>query len=239
VPTPAQHQAAKKANLRLGYVCADRTRETPSHPKKSRLGFTTNFRCRSPGPTRRKTANHIRKCASFTTKSWWTDHQSQGGTVEASQGSVDKFVKDYEKKHGALHPSVSVSFDPNLQAAGATNFGGSVTIGKSAFSSAANLRSTLVHELGAHVEQIRSGNFGTSREGDLVNEIEAYRLEESSRRETGLKGSDLKDVRSEISTRLDELKKVSPEYYGRVQAGNYRLNPRDACSPSTCNLGAF
>jgi len=166
--------------------------------------------------------------------------QAQGGKkLEASQATLDKFVKDYEKKHGALHPSVSVSFDPDLEAAGTTNFGGAVTIGSSAFSSAANLRSTLVHELGAHVEQIRSGNFGTSREGDLVNEIEAYRLEESSRRETGLKGSDLKDVRSEISTRLDELKKVSPEYYGRVQAGNYRLNPRDACSPSTCNLGAF
>jgi hypothetical protein len=74
-----QPHAAKKVNRPRGHSCCVYTRAQPSGPKTSRLGSMTNFRCRSPGPTPRNSANGIRKCASFTTKPWWTDHQSQGG----------------------------------------------------------------------------------------------------------------------------------------------------------------
>jgi len=82
VLAPAQPQAAKKASPRCGHRCADRTWASAPGPPNSPLGFTTNFRCRTSGPTARKSANRIRKCASFTTKSCWTDHQSQGGTAD-------------------------------------------------------------------------------------------------------------------------------------------------------------
>jgi len=74
-----QSHAAKKVNRPRGHSCCVCTRAQPSGPQNSRLGFTTTFRCTAPGPTRRKTANRIRKRASFTTKLWWTDHQAQGG----------------------------------------------------------------------------------------------------------------------------------------------------------------
>jgi hypothetical protein len=99
-----------------------------------------------------------------------------------------------------------VSFDPKLGDNGATLPNGKAKLGPSAFTSEAQLKSTLDHEQ-KHVEQLTSGRFPKDKDhlgAVAVSQIEAYRTE------------------------LEYLRRYDPQYYKQVQNGNYELRPEDA-----------
>jgi hypothetical protein len=85
----AQQAAAKERDLRRGgRACTSaRPRLRGCRSENARLGFARNFRRVAPGPKRWKCAEGFREMPSFTVKSWWVDHLSQGGQQGDSGGS--------------------------------------------------------------------------------------------------------------------------------------------------------
>ena len=123
-----------------------------------------------------------------------------------------------------------VSYDPKLQDNGATLPNGKVKLGPSAFTSEAQLKSTLDHEQ-KHVDQLYGGRFPKSKDhvsAVAVSQIEAYRTELANGDKNGLSDSERKQIEKDMSVELEYLRRYDPQYYRQVQNGNYELRPEDA-----------
>jgi RHS repeat-associated protein len=166
---------------------------------------------------------------------------AQGGSLQAAAAEISRVGPVDPKELGkylAGRPAdfrSRVSYDPKLKDYGVTSPAGRVRLGPAAFSSPAQLRSTLDHEA-THFGDLRGGNF--ARSGALaaqsVGEVHAYRSELANARSNGLTPSEVRGINRELQRELFYLQQVDPQYYQRTQRGDYRLREEDVCPTSTC-----
>lgn len=129
----------------------------------------------------------------------------------------------------ATHFTVSPSFGRREKQAGRDVGRVEISVGKLATNSATALVSTLAHEGGPPGSHLSQAPYNWARPGArwarAVNELEAYRLEESLAGQIGLSDKELMVVKDNI--RLHEKEIQGTEYAARVAKGNYRLRKED------------
>lgn len=97
-----------------------------------------------------------------------------------------------------------------------------VKVGPKGVRSARYLLSTIMHER-VHIQQFRTGNWGSGAIGEAVNELEAYDLELREARRLGLTAPEIAAIVNDRAPFFDAVKDTV--YEDRIAAGNYQLLP--------------
>jgi len=139
------------------------------------------------------------------------------GLIDAGdyQGAIDEAAR--ANGIDLSHIKGKPTYDSSVQGEGVTRPDGTVGIGPDAFTTPAELASTIGHEA-LHAQQLAEGRWYPGKQGLELNEVEAYDWETANAARTGLSPAEIAEVAQRRQAHYNDL---TPANRRMVDGGNY------------------
>ena len=139
------------------------------------------------------------------------------GLIDAGdhQGAIDEAARAYGID--LSHIKGKPTYDTNVQGEGVTRPDGTVGIGTDAFTTPAELASTVGHEA-LHAQQLAEGRWYPGKQGLELNEVECYDWEIANAPRTGLSQAEIAEVTQRRQAHYNDL---TPANRRMVDGGKY------------------
>lgn len=139
------------------------------------------------------------------------------GRIDAGdyQGAIDEAAR--ANGIDLSHIKGQPTYDTSVQGEGVTRPDGTVGIGPDAFTTPAELASTIGHEA-LHAQQLAEGHWYPGKQGLELNEVEAYDWEMANAARTGLSPAEIAEVAQRRQAHYNDL---TPANRRLVDGGSY------------------